>query len=283
MAICGARQADGRRCTAKVALEGDRCRRHRYRCRAPTADGSPCQNSVPNEDARCRHHLGSSTVAGSGRRRGPDSKQQQKAQQPASLYSSATTRRRRRAAKRPPSKSQQRRIEQAVEYCSDVLTKGAVKTIEDRIIDYVTDQTWKQFAARWEIARCEALASFAQEILAGNAKIHHEIGEVGAWLMEQIQELLPFNFGRRTEALQRALARKLFEALPVPGITEHLVTVGRGLQITGIVLCVLQDYDLRQCACFEDLVNEQGKQFTRQLIQIAMGDWKDLGEWQVES
>lgn len=154
-------------------------------------------------------------------------------------------------------------MEKAIEFCSDVLDKGVASAIEDRVVDYVTDDVWSEFATGWNTTRCQALASFAQDILSGRDKIHHSIGELGVWAMKAIQDLLPFGFGRRTEALQRALARKLAEAIPVPGITDHLTVIGRGLQILGIVLCSLQDYDIARCACFEDMLNEQGKQMTK--------------------
>ena len=49
--------------------------------------------------------------------------------------------------------------------------------------------------------------------------------------------------------------------------------------MTGILLCLLNDDDLRRCQCFVDLALEQAKTAVKKLLTTAMEDWTQLARF----
>ena len=50
----------------------------------------------------------------------------------------------------------------------------------------------------------------------------------------------------------------------------------RGLQLCGMFLCVAQDRALGDCACFVDVVKNEGKDRVDDLLRSAATDWVNL-------
>jgi hypothetical protein len=52
--------------------------------------------------------------------------------------------------------------------------------------------------------------------------------------------------------------------------------VGRGLQVTGILLCLADGQELGRCQCFVDLARTEFKQRVKQILVAAAYDWVNL-------
>ena len=50
----------------------------------------------------------------------------------------------------------------------------------------------------------------------------------------------------------QAFARELASSIPLP-TDAKMIAVARGVQIAGILLCVMDGRDLTKCECFTDL------------------------------
>ena len=53
--------------------------------------------------------------------------------------------------------------------------------------------------------------------------------------------------------------------------------MARGVQVAGIVLCVMDDRELTECLCFIDLALAETKDRAGQILVAAMSDWTGLG------
>ncbi|TDW75703.1 hypothetical protein [Kribbella pratensis] len=115
---------------------------------------------------------------------------------------------------------------------------------------------------------CTALADVAKFILAAKDKAH----ELAGWVGGGILALLGL------EGLAKRFARELIEHIPLP-FDGKAVAAARGVQVTGILLCLLNDDDLRRCQCFIDLALEQAKTAVRKLLTTAMEDWTQLARF----
>lgn len=157
-------------------------------------------------------------------------------------------------------------VEEAVAYCSGVLTDGFIQQAADKATNYVDDETWSRLISHGRSKNCDALADLARNILDGKEKLHSFIG----WLADQLFSLL------NRSRIERIFARQLAKRIPIPLVDDHLPAVARGLQVTGIVICFLNDRELTRCACFVDLVIEEGKARVKQIITAAATDWTQL-------
>jgi hypothetical protein len=72
----------------------------------------------------------------------------------------------------------------------------------------------------------------------------------------------------------RAFTEELIANIPLPIDTK--MTRSRGVQVAGILLCVMDDRDLTECECFIDLALAETKERVNQLLVAAMSDWTDL-------
>jgi hypothetical protein len=155
----------------------------------------------------------------------------------------------------------------ASDYCTDVLTNPDIPNlIAERATDYVTDKMWARVTRDWSGQRCVTLAQLAREILEGRERLHEGLAEAASWL-------LGF-FGR--SLVERQFAYELVKRLPLPVIDEKLIAVGRGLQATGIVVCLARSRPMISCACFTDIVKSEGKTQVKELIVAATEDWVGL-------
>jgi hypothetical protein len=164
-------------------------------------------------------------------------------------------------------KKKRERIQLAADYCSDILAEGWANTAAERVADYVTDATWNRlFASRSNY--CKALARLAKRILTGKAKLHH-------WLGILVIRIL-FLFGVRPTV--RIFAGELVSNVPIPLIDAKIIAVARGIQVTGILLCLVRDEDLTRCQCFIDLALVETKTQVRRILVTATGDWVGLAD-----
>ena len=183
--------------------------------------------------------------------------------------SRASTRRKARAQRQTSEKI----IHEAVSFCLDAQQEGVLKAGENRLGSYVGHETWKRFARGWSGQRCIWLSFIARDVLRGRDKLHDQLGTVTYSFVGFAQELFSEDPGTNAMHFQRAFACELAKALPLPGVDQPLIAVGRGLQFTGIVACMLQGYDLQKCACFLDVVKEGGQVLLQSLLTAAIQDW----------
>jgi hypothetical protein len=99
----------------------------------------------------------------------------------------------------------------------------------------------------------------------------------------QIHQAVGKLFGRVVGALgagdaARAFTEELMSNIPLP-IDAKMIAVARGVQIAGILLCVMDDRDLTECECFIDLALAETKERVKQILVAAMSDWVGLAQF----
>jgi hypothetical protein len=55
-----------------------------------------------------------------------------------------------------------------------------------------------------------------------------------------------------------------------------MTAVARGMQITGVLLCVMGGRDLTKCQCFIDMALTESKERVNQILVGGMSDWTSL-------
>ncbi len=263
-----------------IRSQSDTDNRHMPKCRAATDDGSPCKNPVKKAGMRChvKSHRGQPAVPpGQGRPRKRVSGQSRRRSvrtgpRPQRSRSSRRPAKRRTRKKKAPrahtperlTARQQQRVDAAVQACSDVLADGWKETVADRASEYVTTGTFEALK-RHRRRRCRGLADIAQAILDGRTKLHDLIGSFAGWLASVV--------GR--SRIEQRFAREFAKRIPLPN-EGKLITAARGVQVAGVLLCVLNDDDLSRCQCFIDLALEQSKTALKRLLETAMENWMAL-------
>jgi hypothetical protein len=76
----------------------------------------------------------------------------------------------------------------------------------------------------------------ARSILAAKTQIHKTVGTLSGWAAGTL--------GARSAA--RAFTEQLASSIPLP-IDANMIAVARGIQVTGILLCVMDNRDLTKC------------------------------------
>lgn len=149
-----------------------------------------------------------------------------------------------------------------------MLTDGWSKTVASHATDYVSKPTWKRlFGARRK--RCEPLAALAEAILSGKDQLHQIVGSFAGWFASVL------GAGRVEHMFVRELASKM----PLP-YEANVVAVARGVQITGIVLCISAGDDLTRCQCFIDLALAETKTRVKDMLAAALEDWIGLAKFE---
>ncbi|GAB2764512.1 hypothetical protein [Amycolatopsis magusensis] len=145
---------------------------------------------------------------------------------------------------------------------------GWQETVAGRATDYITDRTWHKLFTRRRSRLCRALAELAAETLATKTKMHNAVGSIAAW------------FARRLKAgkLAEAVARELAANLPLP-LDTKFTAVARGVQLTGIAVCLANGRDLTECPCFIDLALSETKERVKQILTAAVDDWVKLANF----
>jgi hypothetical protein len=249
-------------------------------CGARTQDGTPCKNTVKRPGTRCHKHPGWPTA----RLASPNSRQQRQR--------ATTTNRRnasspdRRQAVTPPQRRpaptiaeavaagrerqlrerrKRERVEEAARFCSDVLTASWQNAVAGRVAGYANKATRLQLVRRRPSRQCKALAEFAFAILTGKQKSHDLVGRSAGWLVSRLG----------ANEVAQVFARELASKLPLP-YDAKLIAVARGLQVTGILLCVVDGRDLTRCPCFIDLALAESKAHLKKILVAALDNWTGL-------
>ncbi len=78
------------------------------------------------------------------------------------------------------------------------------------------------------------------------------------------------------DGIARAFAEELASNIPFGPLDAKMVGVARGVQVAGILLCVMDNRDLTTCDCFIDLALAETKERVNQILVAAMSDWSGL-------
>jgi hypothetical protein len=260
-----------------------------------TNDGTPCGNPVRAGERCCWLHGGSRAPSPGGRqtarprtiapvRRSPGTARRRPSsplpdvppaahtqsyrQTPAPTY-------RRRSPEPPASPSRKdqehERVREAAVFCADSLSDSWQATVADRITDYA-ETTWERLSRSKRKRNCKALARMAQSILKTKTLIHKEVGGIFGWVARTLGASDPV----------RAFTAELASNIPLP-MDAKMIAVARGLQIAGILLCVMDGRDLTKCECFIDLAMAETKERVNQTLIAAMSDWTNLARFRPQS
>ena len=237
-------------------------------------DGEPCMNRVRNPELPCWRHGGPRasatgsrqitrprTTASPGRKpvtRNP-------AWEPIAWHAPALASSHRQQPVQPPPHQTHDRVEEAARFCADTLSEGWKDAVADRITGYA-QATWKRLSRSRRKHNCKELARMAREILNAKDQIHKLAGEL---------------IGEVVVAKGTALAftEELVSNIPLSPIDAKMTTVARGIQITGVLLCVIENRDLTKCECFIDLALAETKERVNQILVAAMSDWTCLARF----
>lgn len=238
-------------CENPVAVQGQRCWRHGGpRTAYPTSASNPAQRSrIPTYPTSVVR----SPVSGSGVRQPPRPAQPKPPQAPPT----------------PTQKELERkRVEEAARFCADSLSTSWQDAVADRISDYA-GTTWERVKRSSHRRNCKALARLAAAILKARQQLHELIGRSSGWIAGR--------FG--ADAFTRAFAAELAANIPLGPIDAKAIAVARGLQISGILLCVMDERDLTECECFRDLALTETKERVKQILVAGMSDWANLARF----
>lgn len=142
---------------------------------------------------------------------------------------------------------------------------GWPEAVADRATSYVSQATWDRLFRGRRRKRCKALAQIAAAFLEAKDTIHGILGSLASSL------LAFFGVGDATQAF----AEELVTNLPLP-MDAKIIAAARGIQVTGILLCVVNGDDLERCQCFIDLALELTKTQVKKLLVVAADDWINL-------
>jgi hypothetical protein len=118
---------------------------------------------------------------------------------------------------------------------------------------------------------CKALARIASSILATKTFVHKGVGQLFGWAAGAL--------GAGDAA--RAFTEELMSKIPLP-IDAKMIAVARGVQVAGILLCVMDGRDLTKCECFRDLAIAETKERVNEMLVTAMSDWANLKRFSPE-
>jgi hypothetical protein len=167
------------------------------------------------------------------------------------------------------SPAEQRAREQATELVIAAANLGLLEAVAERAVDYTDERVWRLLRKKWRPHRCRQLAKLARAILDGKKKLHQLVGTATDKVLERIG----------AEPIERLFARKLVEGIPIPSVDTKAIAAARALQLVGMCLCLMQD-ELPRCACLADLVQNEAKDRLTKLLEMAAGDWVELGQIQ---
>jgi hypothetical protein len=165
---------------------------------------------------------------------------------------------------------EKKRVEEAAEFCADSVSTTWQDAVADRISDYA-DTAWESLKRSRRRRNCKALARLAAAVLKGKQKIHQLVGRSSGWIAGL--------WG--ADDFTRAFAADLAANIPLGPIDAKAVAVARGLQISGIVLCIMDNKDLTECECFIDLALTDTKERVQQILVAGMSNWIGLARFTV--
>jgi hypothetical protein len=149
-----------------------------------------------------------------------------------------------------------------------VLSDGWQEAVADRVTEYAQN-TWERLSRPGRKRNCAALARMAREILNAKEQIHDLAGQLSG----EAASL----FG--IEGAPRAFAEELVANIPIAAMDAKMVAAVRGIQITGILLCMMDNRDLATCQCFIDLALTESKEQVKRILVAGMYNWTGLARF----
>lgn len=261
MATCRARNTTHpyNLCQHKVKSPGDRCADHKG---MPTAGPRPLKSSSkPPRKSRTPPS--------------PPATRPQPLYQPAPVQPKARPVRQPKPS-RPPQRSDLERLwdehrkvrEAAIKVGVEISLDGWQQTVTSELEERLSPPLLRVATKKWRRRNCHALAALARRILRAKAGLHDILAN---WIFKLWQWL-----GR--PKFEQALARELGKRIPVPILDDYAAAVARSLQIVGIAMCVHRGRNLTSCACFKDVVLEEGKEMVGRLMRFSLKDWSSLNQ-----
>jgi hypothetical protein len=116
---------------------------------------------------------------------------------------------------------------------------------------------------------CKALARLAAAVLERRQKLHELAGRSFGWLTGRLG----------AGDVTRAFAAELAANISLGPIDAKAIALARGLQVSGVVLCVMDQNDLTKCQCFIDLALSETKQRVHAILVAGMSDWAGLARF----
>lgn len=170
----------------------------------------------------------------------------------------------------PPSRKEQerKRVEKAAELCADLISNGWQDTVADQIAAYAPT-TWIRLRRSNHTQTCKALARMASFVLRTKTLMHKGVGKLFGMLAGRLGA---------GDAVS-AFAEELASNIPLP-TDAKMIAVARGLQMAGIVLCLMDGKDLDQCDCFVALVRAETEERVKQILSAGMSNWVNLARFQ---
>lgn len=169
----------------------------------------------------------------------------------------------------PPSRRERdrERVSETARFCADTLSSGWQDAVADRAMEYARS-AWERLSRSRRKRNCKALARIARLILEAEKQLHQAVGKVSGWIAGA--------FGAGYAA--RAFTEELASNIPLP-IDAKMIAVARGVQVAGILLCVMDGRDLTECDCFVDLALAESMERVKQILVAAMSDWGGLASF----
>lgn len=244
-----------------------------------TDDGKPCRNPVRPGERRCWLHGGSRAPSGGGRRTARTQTTASRTRRPttrrpdldtAAWQSTAVAPSRRQPpSELPPSRRvlERERVKEAADFCAGSLSASWQEVVVDRATDYA-QTTWERLSRSGRKRDCKKLARIAREILKARDQIHALAGELAGDAVSVV--------GVGGAGLD--FTNELVANLTLP-IDAKMVAVARGVQVAGIVLCVMDNRDLTRCECFIDMAKAEAKERVDRVLVAAMSDWAGLARF----
>jgi hypothetical protein len=253
-------------------------------CGRPTEDGTPCKNPVKRQGLACHipSHRGFGAPTSGARTttrtaafsvpRMPavpphaDSRAE-RPNPPTAVHT------RRPLVPPPPSrrKRERERVSATARFCADSLSSSWQEAVADRAAEYA-QSTWERLVRSRHKRNCKALARIARMILEAKTQVHLAVGKASSWIAGA--------FGADEAA--RNFAEELASNIPLP-IDAKMIAVARGVQVAGILICVMDGRDLTGCECFVDLALAETKERVKQILVAAMSDWADLSQFRPQA
>ncbi|WP_133849912.1 hypothetical protein [Labedaea rhizosphaerae] len=155
------------------------------------------------------------------------------------------------------------RVVSALDHCARLVTSEQWRdAVAGMVITRVPDKTWTSLLTSGRSDRCLALANTAADVLIAGKSPRGP-------LFRRMR--VAAGMGRTDQRFARQLAKRI--KLPA---AARATAVGRGLQVTGILLCLADGQDLDRCQCFVDLARTEFKQRVKQILVAAAHDWVNL-------
>ena len=172
----------------------------------------------------------------------------------------------------PPRHVQDReRVREAAIFCADSLSDSWEAAVADRISGYA-QTSWQRLSRSRRKRNCKALARIAKSILDTKKQIHRTVGTLFGWTADALG----------ASGAGRAFTEELASSIPLP-IDAKMIAVARGIQVAGILLCVMDNRDLTKCECFIDLALAETKERVNQILIAAMSDWTSLARFRPQA